>query len=50
MQVHGSRNPTAVAYALTNALQRMSDAQSVAERRGTRVLDMDPSEIRVPGY
>jgi len=50
VKIHGSRNPTTVAYALVNALRRMLSAQEVAERRGLRVLDMDPSEIRYPGY
>ena len=50
VKVHGSRNLTTVAYGLFNALQRMSTAQKVAERRGERVLDMHPSQIRVPGY
>ena len=49
-KIHGSRNPTTVAHALMNALQRSSSAQSVAERRGLRVLDMSPDGIRVPGY
>jgi len=47
---HGSRNPTAVAYAMINTLQRMTTAQQVADRRGVRVLDMDPNEIKVPGF
>ena len=50
VKIHGSRNPTTVAYALFNALQRQSTAQDVADRRGVRVLDMDPREIRYPGY
>jgi small subunit ribosomal protein S5 len=50
VKVHGSRNPTAVAHAVVNALQRMSSAQSIASRRGLRVLDMNPNQIRVPGY
>jgi small subunit ribosomal protein S5 len=50
VKIHGSRNPTTVAYALVNALQRCSSAQAVADRRGLRILDMSPDEIRVPGY
>ena len=48
VKVHGSRNPTTVAYALFNSLQRMTNAQDIADRRGVRVLDMCPSEIKVP--
>jgi len=50
VKIHGSRNPTTVAHAVMNALQRSSSAQSVADRRGLRILDMDPKSIRVPGY
>ena len=50
VKIHGSRNPTTVAYAMCNALQRMSTAQDVADRRGMRILDMDPAWIKVPGY
>ena len=50
IKCHGSRNPTTVAYAFCNALKRMSTAQKVADRRGWRVLDMDPADIRIPGY
>ena len=50
IKCHGSRNPTTVAYALVNTLQRMTTAQMVADRRGVRVLDMDPDEIKVPGF
>jgi len=50
VKIHGSRNPTTVSYAVVNALRRMSSAQAVADRRGLRVLDMDPSQIRYPGY
>ena len=49
-KIHGSRNPTTVAYALLNTLQRCTSAQQVADRRGLRVLDMDPASIRYPGY
>jgi len=50
VKCHGSRNPTSVAHAVMNALQRSSSAQQVASRRGLRVLDMSPDEIKVPGY
>lgn len=50
VKVHGSRNPTTVAHAVFNTLQRSSSAQQVAERRGLRILDMSPDTIRVPGY
>jgi ribosomal protein S5 len=50
VKLHGSRNPTTVAHAMVNALQRATSAQQVAERRGLRVLDMDPGQVRVPGY
>ena len=50
IKIHGSRNPTTQAYAVVNALRRMSGAQDVAERRGLRVLDMDPEQVRFPGY
>ena len=50
VKIYGSKNPTTVSYALVNALRRMMGAQEVAERRGLRVLDMDPAEIRYPGY
>lgn len=49
-KIHGSRNPITVSRGLVNALRRMSSAQDVAERRGLRVLDLDPTEIQVPGY
>lgn len=50
VKIHGSRNPTTVAYAVCNALQRATSAQQDADLRGRRVLDMHPDEIRVPGY
>jgi len=50
VKIHGSRNPTTVAHAVINALQRSTSAQQVADRRGLRVLDMSPDAIRVPGY
>ena len=50
VKIHGSKNPTTVAYAVCNALKRMLSAQEVAKRRGVRVLDLDPAEIRYPGY
>ena len=50
VKLHGSRNKTSVTYAIFNTLQRMTSAQMVADRRGVRVLDLDPNQIRVPGY
>ena len=50
VRIYGSKNPTTVAYATVNALRRMLTAQDAAERRGIRVLDMDPADIRYPGY
>jgi len=50
VKIHGSRNPTTVAHAVINALQRSTSAQQVADRRGLRILDMSPDAIRVPGY
>lgn len=50
-QVHGSRNNISQARALFNALQRMTSAQDVADRRGKRVLDMTPrSSIGQAGF
>eukprot|EP00962_Isochrysis_galbana_P004369 scaffold1208_cov113-Isochrysis_galbana.AAC.2 len=50
-QVHGSRNNISQTRALFNALQRMSSAQDVADRRGKRVLDMTPrSSIGQAGF
>ena len=49
-KIHGSRTPTPVAYAVVNALKRATSSQQIAERRGVRVLDMDPKQIRTPGY
>jgi len=45
-KIHGSRNVLNVANALVNALQRMTTAQKVADRRSVRILDMTP---RTPG-
>jgi small subunit ribosomal protein S5 len=42
IKVHGSRNKMGMTHALFNALQRMQTAQSTADRRGLRVLDMTP--------
>jgi ribosomal protein S5 len=50
VKIHGSRNPTTVAYAMVNTLQRMVSAQQVAEAKGIRVLDMSPEDVRVPGF
>ena len=50
VKIYGSKNPTTVSYAVVNALRRMMGAQEVADRRGLRVLDMDPALIRYPGY
>lgn len=50
VKIHGSRNPTNVAYGLVNTLQRMVSAQQVAEAKGIRVLDMDPEDVKVPGF
>ncbi len=35
---------------MVNTLRRMVSAQDVANKRGLRVIDMDPDEIRYPGY
>jgi ribosomal protein S5 len=49
--VHGSRNNITQTRAIFNALQRMSSAQDVADRRGKRVLDMTPrSSIGQAGF
>lgn len=40
VKIHGSRNPTSVAYAMINSLKRATSAQMVADRRGLRILDI----------
>ena len=50
VKIHGSRNPNAVANALVNTMRRMTSAQKVADAKGIRVLDMNPEDVRVPGF
>ena len=42
IKCHGSRNKMGITHALFNALQRMQTAQTTADRRGIRVLDLTP--------
>mmetsp|Transcript_11897 Transcript_11897/g.20063 ORF Transcript_11897/g.20063 Transcript_11897/m.20063 type:complete len:383 (+) Transcript_11897:62-1210(+) len=51
VKIHGSTNHLYQAHAFFNAVQRMTTAQMIADRRGQRVLDMTPrSPSGIAGY